>query len=589
MKNPPRITSALAGLSAGLVLLAQPGALAAKPAQPAEAAASPRARLIVLTDIGNEPDDSESMVRLLTYANDIDIEGLVASTSRHLPDAVHPEMIERRVAAYGQVVGNLRVHDPRYPEAAALRALIRPGLPAEGMRAVGEGKDSEASRLIIAAVDKPDPRPLWISVWGGAAPLAQALWHVQATRSPAEVARFVAKLRVYSISDQDDSGPWARATFPQLFWIASIHGPTQYELAAWTGISAPLPGADQTMVDRKWLRANIQQRGALGALYPTPMFIMEGDTPSFLNLVGNGLSLPERPDWGGWGGRWEQPSPQFGHWADTLDTVTGTDGKDYRTNKATIWRWREAFQADFAARMAWSVTPNRADANHPPSLVANGSAGTAPLLITACPGEPVALSAAGSSDPDRQPLSLRWWHYREPSGLWSPDLKLSSANGEQTIATVPQWSQPHMAAMPASFSFHVVLEGRDSGTPALTRYRRVVIEVPTDGRKVNGKACPRINYSPTPADIDYDAAPAAPEGVYSTASEIGDLLDHPQTRAIIERLAPEIIEATKSHAQVLGFTINLMRSLDPRMTAARAAAIDAELRKVPIEDAPAAH
>ena len=38
-------------------------------------------RLFVLTDMGNEPDDSQSMVRLLTYSNKVDIEGLVATTS----------------------------------------------------------------------------------------------------------------------------------------------------------------------------------------------------------------------------------------------------------------------------------------------------------------------------------------------------------------------------------------------------------------------------------------------------------------------------------------------------------------------------
>jgi len=36
-----------------------------------------------MTDIGNEPDDSQTMVRLMLYSNVIDIEGLVASTSIH--------------------------------------------------------------------------------------------------------------------------------------------------------------------------------------------------------------------------------------------------------------------------------------------------------------------------------------------------------------------------------------------------------------------------------------------------------------------------------------------------------------------------
>ena len=95
------------------------------------------------------------------------------------------------------------------------------------------------SKLLIAAVDRSDPRPLWVPVWGGPNVLAQALWHVRATRSPKELQKFVGKLRVYTISDQDDSGPWIRKNFPDLFYIASpgFHGGGAYHFATWTGIS----------------------------------------------------------------------------------------------------------------------------------------------------------------------------------------------------------------------------------------------------------------------------------------------------------------------------------------------------------------
>ena len=74
---------------------------------------------------------------------------------------------------------------------------------------------------MIKAADKNDARPLWVNVWGGPAVLAQALWKVRATRSKQELAKFVAKLRVYAISDQDNSGPWIRAEFPELFYIVT--------------------------------------------------------------------------------------------------------------------------------------------------------------------------------------------------------------------------------------------------------------------------------------------------------------------------------------------------------------------------------
>ena len=41
----------------------------------------PKPRLIVLTDVGGDADDEQSMVRLLLYANEFEIEGLIASAS----------------------------------------------------------------------------------------------------------------------------------------------------------------------------------------------------------------------------------------------------------------------------------------------------------------------------------------------------------------------------------------------------------------------------------------------------------------------------------------------------------------------------
>ncbi|MCE7798854.1 DUF1593 domain-containing protein [Sphingobium sufflavum] len=448
-----------------------------------------RQRLVVLTDIGNEPDDSESMVRLLLYSNDIDIEALVAATSRHLPSTPRPDLITQRVDAYAGVLGNLRVHDPHYPDADRLRSVIRVGSPVYGMSGVGRGKDSAASRAIIAAVDKPDPRPVWVAVWGGAADLAQALWTVRATRSPAAVDRFVSRIRVYSISDQDDAGPWARAYFPKLFWEVSIHGFTRYQLGTWTGISTPQPGASQDSVSMAWLRENIHSKGPLGALYPLPVYAMEGDTPSFLSLIPNGLSVPERPDWGGWGGRYDRLSDGLGLWTNTSDRIEGVDGKSYFTPQATIWRWRSAYQNDFAARMLWSVTPDLRGANHAPMAMLNGKAGMAPVEIQACPGTPVTLSAAGSSDPDGNPLSYKWMWYREASGLFAPNVQLSATEGESITVHIGNASPVDQFTPPRSYGLHVVLAVTDNGTPAMTRYRRAIMTVPGAPSAAGAPAC----------------------------------------------------------------------------------------------------
>jgi hypothetical protein len=261
---------------------------------------TPKRRVLVLTDIENEPDDAQSMVRFLTYVNQWDVEGLIATTSVHQQNRIAPERIRRIVEAYGKVRANLLLHEKGYPETQFLLSKIKPAIPKYGMAAVGPGNDSEGSEHIIAVVDKPDNRPVWVPVWGGANCLAQALWKVRQTRTPEAVDAFVAKLRVYTISDQDDTGPWLRRTFPNLFYIVSpgFHDKGGYEHSTWRGISgdvfpyAPsLAGPDSNIVNNTWLDANIRKNhGPLGAEHPHTDYIMEGDTPSFFGLIENGLS-----------------------------------------------------------------------------------------------------------------------------------------------------------------------------------------------------------------------------------------------------------------------------------------------------------
>jgi hypothetical protein len=433
-------------------------------------------RLLVLTDIGNEPDDSQSMVRLLVYANEFDVEGLVATSSVHLRNRVNPRMIAERVEAYGKVRDNLLKHADGYPTEAALRERIKSGQPALGMRGVGEGKDSEGSDWIIAVVDRDDPRPVWVTVWGGANTLAQALWKVKQARSPEEVERFVAKLRVYTISDQDDAGPWLRRTFPDLFYIVSP-GFT-YEKATWAGISGErfykFSGPDFSLVSNDWIDEHIQHgHGPLGALYPDTSYIMEGDTPSFLYLVPNGLNAPEHPEWGGWGGRYERKG---GFYTDTADTVMGADGKTYTAGQATVWRWREAYQNDFAARMDWCVK-SRSEANHPPVARLGHDE-----MLRARAGEVVRLDASGSADPDGNRLTYEWMYYPE-AGTYRGPLEIDGS-----ATAVARLEAPEVEGAPEA---HVILKVRDDGMPPLTRYRRVRIAFRPPGANAEGKGAGR--------------------------------------------------------------------------------------------------
>jgi hypothetical protein len=454
----------------------------------AGAATADKPRVLVLTDIENEPDDAMSLVRLLLYSNELDVEGLVATTSIHQPNKIAAWRLREIVGAYGQVQANLLLHDPDYPKAERLLALIREGRPAYGMQAVGPGMDSAGSESLIQAVDSADPRPLWVPVWGGPNVLAQALWSVRETRSPEALARFVARLRVYAISDQDDSGPWIRKNFPALFYVASpgIHTGGAYHFATWSGISGDkfhgrFSGPNFALVDQPWLDMNIRKKGALGAQYPRIEYMMEGDSPSFLGLVNNGLNVPEHPDWGGWGGRYELYTPRTEKrliepetrplWTDAMDEVLGFDGQWHTSNQATVWRWRAAMQNDFAARMDWTIKPF-AQANHPPRpQLAH------PARFSAKPGQRVELSAEGSSDVDGDALSYEWFYYGEAGGFVVSNARSGQPLEIRNFDQAKAWfTVPSNRAL-RNGTMHIILAVTDHGSPRLTRYERVIVDV----------------------------------------------------------------------------------------------------------------
>ena len=114
-------------------------------------------------------------MRLLTYAKHFDIEGLVATTSIHQPDQTAAWRIREMVEAYGEVQPNLNRHEPGYPDAEAPLTVLREGRPDNGMQAVGGVRNSSGSEWLIEVADRSDPRPIWVTVWGGPNVLAQAL------------------------------------------------------------------------------------------------------------------------------------------------------------------------------------------------------------------------------------------------------------------------------------------------------------------------------------------------------------------------------------------------------------------------------
>ncbi|WP_199698840.1 hypothetical protein [Aurantiacibacter zhengii] len=131
--------------------------------------------------------------------------------------------------------------------------------------------------------------------------------------------------------------------------------------------------------------------------------------------------------------------------------------------RETLWRWRDEFQNDFAARMDWTIK-KPADANHPPIVrLAH------PDRLTVRSGETVLLSALGTADPDGDSLSYHWFRYPE-AGTCSKPIEMWGADNLYARGfTAPAVDEPSEAQF--------IVKVTDKGTPALTRYRRVVVTI----------------------------------------------------------------------------------------------------------------
>lgn len=369
--------------------------------------------------------------------------------------------------AYGQVRNNLVRHSEGFPETAKLRDAIKSGNPKRGCDVIGEEHDTEGSRWIVSCADRADSRPLNIAIWGGQTDLAQALWRVRHDRGERGLNTFATKLRVYDTGDQDRIADWMLSEFPGLFYIlARPPAVRDRREATYRGLYL---GGDESLVSRDWMESNIRRdHGPLGAMYPPRTWtapnphsaIKEGDTPSWFFFLPFGVSDPDHPEWGGWGGRFEPERDRL--FRDATDEVGGT-----RNARTTVSRWRPAFQNEFAARMDWCVkSPNAA--NHPPRPILNGKPDRDTLLLNAKPSNVVELSSTGSTDPDGDSLQSHWWLYPETSS-YRGRVDIAGANTQHARVTIP--------ADAAKQTLHFILEVEDGGVPPLTRYRRAVIRV----------------------------------------------------------------------------------------------------------------
>ncbi len=457
--------------------------------------------------------------------------GLCPCTSwRFSPDE---RFIDNIVNAYAKAYPNLKVQDPDYPSPAVLKSRIKWG----NTDFDGDfSKDTDGSNLIKSLLLDDEPGPLYVTAQGGESTIARALRSIygQYAKTPQWKAireKVSRKLIIIPSGDQDGTeASYIRPNWPdvRIYEFSGIN----------FGYGAQLMAApeDKKYFTPDWTQENISSRGALGALYriwgdgkqmvkgdptdyfgmsgytseqlkqmgymvwmppqPKGSFLGEGDTPTFLNLIANGLRAYENPQWGGWGGwmhsgakipslfgppppvapidasgiaRGLAPAGSEANKAGTPKEKSSIDFSSFHfpavppRTAAIAARFFGAAENDLAARMLWSVTPNYRDANHPPAVRVKG-----PLAIFAAPGSTVQLQGE-VSDPDHNEVSVRWWQYND-AGTYPGDITLSNPTALKTAFHIPEDAKPGQ-------TMDVILEGTDNGTPPLTRYQRVVITV----------------------------------------------------------------------------------------------------------------
>ncbi|MBB4078685.1 hypothetical protein GGR28_001298 [Lewinella aquimaris] len=479
------------------------------------APAAPPVRTIVTTD--GEIDDVDSFIRLLLYANEFELEGLVYSSSMwhykgdgkgttmtsemEMTREMYGERTDLRwpgeqwmqelIQAYGEVYPVLSTHADGFPTADHLLSLVKVGnIEFEGeMEHDTEGSDFIRDRLL----DEADPRPIYLQVWGGTNTIARALKSIEETYAdtpewPAIYERVSDKAIIYTVMDQDAT--YRNYVASQWKDIRVLYNYRQFAALAYSWQST-VPPALQPWLEGTFMGEHIiNNHGPLTAGYysygdgkkqagddehihgdPTRLdsaqwgsfkpydFISEGDSPAFLHLVDVGLDNLEHPGWGGWGGRLVATDSTNRRWED------GPAARDYNPFTATYesvyaqTRWLPELQRDFAARADWCVMPY-ADANHPPVVAMEGE-----TRISVTPRQKLMLQAR-ASDPDGDELHYHWWQYGEVGTY--PGEAMVILNKEEARVTVPGDIEPGQ-------TIHLILEVTDGGSPSLTRYARVVL------------------------------------------------------------------------------------------------------------------
>lgn len=408
-------------------------------------------RVIVMTD--GEIDDRSSMVRFLLYTNDVELEAIIETNSVYQRNGhSDKDWYEQQVDAYERVWPNLVKHDPDYPPADEIRAKSfvgdedpdhiivdrnsrarRPG--SEVKIDPSDWPDTPGSDRIVEILLEEDPRPVYIQAWGGGNTAARAFCKLK-TAYPGDYERAVSKVRMHNIWYQDGAGNYIEQLHPEVTMLLDhyFNGSWDYGSQSYT----------YCFIENEVKSGH----GPLGALYPQD-YVSEGDSPAFLWALENGLRNYEDPTFGGWGGRFYR--------------VEGFENVFADVSEGSYTRWIEDANRDFQARMDWCVAETYEEANHKPVIRLKGAPDR-----TVRAGEVVTFSAEGTTDPDGDRISFRWWQFQE-AGTCSQMVNIENPLGDRIRFVAP--------GVDESCTIHIILEAEDNGSPELVAYQRMIITV----------------------------------------------------------------------------------------------------------------
>ncbi len=418
--------------------------------------------------------------------------------------------IHDAVDAYEKVYPNLVKHDANYPKPAYLKSKIKYGnIEFEG----DITKETEGSNFIMNVIMDNVPGPLFITAWGGQSTIARALKSIEEKYRGTkdwDVIKQKVSSKVVLLPSGDQDGTYAsyiKPNWPDIDYRQFRNGPN-YGYGAQLVASAE----NKNYLTPEWMTKNIRSKGPLGELYrvwgdgkhmvegdifdyfgmdgytdaelkakgyivwmpvqPKGSWLGEGDNPTFMNMLGNGLYAWEKDNPGGWGGRPFYPNLQT--YIDPFSNDT-SKVKDLVISESTLKRFDQAdtelagfpdffaaAQKDFAARMDWTVKSEYKLANHAPIISLNFN-----RVLYVKPGQEIKLNAS-VKEPDGDGYTIKWWQFSTYKN--TPKLDISENTSLITTVRVP-------GSVQTGQRYFIVLEVSDNKVASLTTYQTVKLIV----------------------------------------------------------------------------------------------------------------